>query len=120
MKLSKESHIEEAKRLHQAEKDRKQVKASTVIHSEMDIDDAYQVQSEWMSIKKAEGRTVAGYKIGLTSRAMQKAMNINEPDYGTLLDDMVFEEGTEIDSNRFLDPKIEVGVGFLSEGKIIW
>jgi len=110
--LSKEELSKEAHRLNQAELDRKQVKATTVLYPDMDIDDAYKVQSNWMEMKKAEGRTVVGYKIGLTSRAMQKSMNINEPDYGTLLDNMVFEEGTEIDSSAFLDPKIEVELAF--------
>lgn len=104
--------VEEAQRLHQAEKNRQQIQATTLRYPDMTINDAYAIQSAWMDIKKSEGRTVAGYKIGLTSRAMQKAMNIDEPDYGTLLDDMVFEEGSEIDASAFLDPRIEVELAF--------
>jgi len=111
--LSEEQIKQLAQRHHDAEKNRKQISAITLEHPDMDIADAYKIQSAWMDIKKAEGRTVAGYKIGLTSRAMQKAMNITEPDYGTLLDDMVFEEGTEINSSAFLDPKIEVELAFI-------
>ncbi len=103
----------EAKRLHQAEQERKQVEATTITYPDMDIYDSYAIQSAWMDLKKSEGRTVVGHKIGLTSRAMQLAMSITEPDYGTLLDDMVLEEGTEIDSSRFLDPKIEVELAFI-------
>ncbi len=110
--LSKEDIRTEAERLHNAERTRNQVKATTIFHPEMTVDDAYAIQKEWMEIKKDEGRKVAGYKIGLTSRAMQKSMSINEPDYGTLLDDMVFEEGTEIDADAFLDPRIEVELAF--------
>lgn len=111
--MLKEDQIKkEAHRLHQAEQSRQQVDATTVAHPNMDIDDAYRIQQAWMDIKKSEGRTVSGYKIGLTSRTMQKSMNINEPDYGTLLDDMVFEEGTEIDASAFLDPRIEVELAF--------
>ncbi len=110
--LTREQLKAEALRLHSAEKNRKQVEATTVHYPTMTLDDAYNVQSAWMDIKKAEGRKVAGYKIGLTSRAMQKSMNIDEPDYGTLLDDMVFEEGTELDSSAFLDPRIEVELAF--------
>jgi 2-oxo-hept-3-ene-1,7-dioate hydratase len=44
-------------------------------------------------MKIAAGRTVRGHKIGLTSRAMQLSSQIDEPDYGTLLDDMFFEPG---------------------------
>jgi len=110
--LTKDQIHNEAKRLDEAETARKQVEATTVQLADMTIDDAYAIQSEWMAIKKARGRKVAGYKIGLTSRAMQKSMSIDEPDYGTLLDDMVFEEGMEIESSRFLDPRIEVELAF--------
>ena len=103
----------QAQRHHDAEKNRQQIEATTLTHPDMDIPDAYKIQAAWMELKKAEGRTVVGHKIGLTSRAMQKSMNITEPDYGTLLDDMVFEEGTEIESAAFLDPKIEVELAFV-------
>ncbi|MBT8231822.1 MAG: 2-oxo-hepta-3-ene-1,7-dioic acid hydratase [Saprospiraceae bacterium] len=110
--LTEEQIKHQANRHHQAEKERKQIEPVTVEHPDMTIADAYKIQTAWMEIKKNEGRKVAGYKIGLTSRAMQKAMSITEPDYGTLLDDMVFEEGTEIDASAFLDPRIEVELAF--------
>ncbi|WP_024772170.1 2-oxo-hept-4-ene-1,7-dioate hydratase [Aquimarina macrocephali] len=104
---------EEANRLHDSEKNKKQVVATTNYFPEMDINDAYQIQKEWVNIKKQEGRKVVGYKIGLTSKVMQVAMNINEPDYGTLLDDMVYENGCEIKTSDFLDPRIEVELAFV-------
>ena len=70
-----------------------------------------------MNIKKKAGRAISGHKIGLTTRAMQKVMGIEEPDY-VLLDDMVFEEGTSIDSTAFLDPKIEVELAFILKKKL--
>jgi len=110
--LTKDQVNAEAQRLHDAETSRTQVKATTLSYPDMSIEDAYKVQSAWMNIKKSEGRRVAGYKIGLTSRAMQKSMSITEPDYGTLLDNMVFEEGSEIEAAQFLDPRIEVELAF--------
>lgn len=110
--LTQEQIHKEAERLHMAELNRKQQKATTLSYPDMTVEDAYAIQNQWMNIKRADGRKVAGYKIGLTSRAMQKSMNINEPDYGTLLDDMVFEEGTELNSGDFLDPRIEVELAF--------
>ncbi len=101
-----------AHKLHQAEKNRQQIKAITIDYPNMDVDDAYKIQSKWMEIKLAEGRKLAGYKIGLTSRTMQKAMNIDEPDYGMLLDDMVFHDGDTIKASDFLDPRIEVELCF--------
>jgi len=116
--LSEDQIKFQAQRHHDAEKSRKQINATTLTHPEMTIEDAYKIQSSWMELKKAEGKRVVGYKIGLTSRAMQKAMNITEPDYGTLLDDMVFEEGTEIESGAFLDPKIEVELAFILKKRL--
>jgi 2-oxo-hept-3-ene-1,7-dioate hydratase len=116
--LNAEQVTLEAERLNEAETKRQQVKATTSLYPEMDITDAYKIQSKWVEIKKMAGRKVAGYKIGLTSRAMQKSMNIDEPDYGTLLDDMVFEEGSEISSDNFLDPRIEVELAFYLKEKL--
>jgi 2-oxo-hept-3-ene-1,7-dioate hydratase len=111
--LHTEEVQKEAALLHQAEKNRQQTSATTTRYPNMTIDDAYAIQKAWMDIKKAEGRTIAGYKIGLTSRTMQRTMNINEPDSGILLDDMVFEEGTELVAANFLDPRIEVELAFV-------
>ena len=54
-----------------------------------------------------------GHKIGLTSRAMQQSSQITEPDYGTLLDDMFFEQGSDIPFARFIAPRIEVELAFI-------
>ena len=111
--MTKKQIQEEAKRLDKAEKSKKQVAATTLGHPKMTITDAYKIQQEWMAIKKKRGRKVVGHKIGLTSRAMQVNMGIEEPDYGTLLDDMVYEENSTISAAAFLDPKIEVELAFI-------
>ena len=69
-------------------------------------------------MKQRRGRSVAGYKIGLTSRVMQKVMGIDEPDYGMLLDDMVYENGAQIEASRFLDPRIEVELAFFLKERL--
>ena len=74
----------------------------------MDLADAYAVQDAWVALKIAEGRHVIGRKVGLTSRAMQQAMKIGEPDFGTLLDDMEFASGATLDAAQFIDPRLEV------------
>ena len=51
-----------------------------------DIEDAYAIQKAWVQLKLAEGQKIVGHKIVLTSRAMQMSSQINEPDFGTLLD----------------------------------
>ena len=84
----------------------------------MDLDDAYAIQKAWVAIKLDEGRRVRGRKIGLTSRAMQQAMRIDEPDFGTLLDDMFFEPGEPIEAAQFTDPRLEVELAFVLRDRL--
>ena len=111
--LSTEQIAVAANRLYEAEVDRQQIPALTLDYPQMNMDDAYAIQKQWVDRKVDEGRTVKGYKIGLTSRAMQMAANIDEPDYGVLLDDMLFEDGATLRAADFLDPRIEVELAFV-------
>jgi 2-oxo-hept-3-ene-1,7-dioate hydratase len=79
----------------------------------MTIDDGYAVQTAWVQLELAAGRSIRGAKIGLTSRAMQLASQITEPDFAPLMDDMFFESGTEIALDRFIAPRIEVEFAFV-------
>jgi len=102
-----------AQRLNKAEKERTQIRQISLDHPDITIDDAYAIQSEWLDIKLAEGRKIIGHKIGLTSRAMQQSSQIDEPDYGTLLDDMLYHDGCEIETEKFIVPRIEVELAFI-------
>jgi 2-oxo-hept-3-ene-1,7-dioate hydratase len=104
---------EAAERLDAAEKTRRQLRQFTLEYPGLTIDDAYAIQRAWIERKLSEGRTVRGHKIGLTSKAMQYASNIDEPDYGTLLDDMFFWDGSEIPMERFIVPRLEVEIAFV-------
>ncbi|WP_191600435.1 2-oxo-hept-4-ene-1,7-dioate hydratase [Marinomonas algicola] len=102
-----------AQRLNKAEKERVQIRQISLDFPEIEIDDAYAIQREWLNIKLAEGRKIIGHKIGLTSRAMQQSSQIDEPDYGTLLDDMLYHDGCEIETDKFIVPRIEVELAFI-------
>ncbi|EIW3594204.1 2-oxo-hepta-3-ene-1,7-dioic acid hydratase [Salmonella enterica] len=102
-----------AQRLDQAEKNREQIRAISLDHPDITIEDAYAVQRQLVEMKINEGRKLVGHKIGLTSRAMQISSQITEPDYGALLDDMLFGEGCEIPTDRFIVPRIEVELAFI-------
>ncbi|HHR5902228.1 TPA: 2-oxo-hept-4-ene-1,7-dioate hydratase [Providencia alcalifaciens] len=102
-----------AQRLNQAEKNRQQIRQISLDHPEMTIEDAYAIQKEWVGLKLAEGRVLKGHKIGLTSKAMQASSQIDEPDYGALLDDMFFDDGCDIPTDRFIVPRIEVELAFV-------
>lgn len=116
--LSREEIEYEGNLLYQAEVNREQVEPVTLRHPNMTLEDGYAIQKHWLDRKISDGRRLIGYKIGYTSRAMQKALNINEPDYGVLLDDMLYQDGSEIDSSMFSDPRIEVELAFVLKDRL--
>lgn len=79
----------------------------------MDVVDAYEVQLINVRRRVAAGATIRGHKVGLSSPAMQRMMGVDEPDYGHLLDDMFLYESTEIPTDRYCAPRVEVEVGFV-------
>ncbi len=113
MPLSADEIRAEAELLDEAERSVVQIRQATSIYPDMTIDDAYAVQAAWRELKLARGQRLVGHKIGLTSRAMQQAMNITTPDSGFLTDDMVFAPDTEIEASRFPDLKIEMELAFV-------
>lgn len=111
--LNSDTHATLARELHEAERNRSSVSQFSRRYPGMQIEDSYAIQSAWMDIKRAEGRSVIGHKIGLTSRAMQLSSQITEPDYGTLLDDMLLKDGGEIEAARFIVPRFEAEFAFI-------
>jgi 2-oxo-hept-3-ene-1,7-dioate hydratase len=106
-------HTALARELHEAERTRVQLEQFSKRHPGMTVDDSYAIQREWMKLRRAQGRHAIGHKIGLTSRAMQIASQITEPDYGTLLDDMLLRDGSEVEAARFIVPRFEVEFAFV-------
>ncbi|MCU5781477.1 2-oxo-hepta-3-ene-1,7-dioic acid hydratase [Alcanivorax balearicus MACL04] len=102
-----------ARRLDDAEQRRTQIPQLSLEQPDITIEDAYAIQRAWVKKKIADGRKLIGHKIGLTSRAMQVSSNIDEPDYGALLDDMLFNEGSDIPCDRFIVPRLEVELAFM-------
>lgn len=117
--LDKAKIQELAIQLDEAEKTGQQIRQFSLQYPEITIDDAYAIQKAWVEHKIAEGRKLVGHKIGLTSRAMQVSSNITEPDYGALLDDMVFEEGSDIPMSRFIVPRVEVELAFILDKPVV-
>ncbi|GAD22726.1 2-oxo-hept-4-ene-1,7-dioate hydratase [Acidovorax sp. MR-S7] len=102
-----------AEQLESAERTRTPCRQFSLQYPGMGIDDAYAVQAAWMDLKLRQGRRVLGHKIGLTSKAMQRAVNIGEPDFGTLLDDMFYRDGAAISTEKFLQLRIEAELAFV-------
>ena len=102
-----------AQALYQARKSRTPLRHVSAQHPGMTIADAYAVQRAWVALELADGRSIKGRKIGLTSRAMQLSSQIDEPDDAPLMDDMFFAAGGDIPVQRFIAPRVEVELAFI-------
>jgi len=108
-----------AAELHGAEVTRNQIRQFSTRFPGMTMNDSYRVSRAWVSLKRAEGQRVIGHKIGLTSRAMQRATGIDTPDFGTLMDPMVFEPNGILPFGRFIEPRIEVELAFVLKSDLL-
>ena len=111
--LDDDAVTDAARRLLAAERSRQPIRQLSLQYPEMTVEDAYRVQRALVAAKIAQGRTIRARKIGLTSRAMQQAVSITEPDYGVVFDDMVFADGGVVPFGRFIRPRVEVELAFV-------
>ncbi|MEO1558043.1 MAG: 2-oxo-hepta-3-ene-1,7-dioic acid hydratase, partial [Pseudomonadota bacterium] len=116
--MTPQDHARAAADLLNAERTGQQIGLLTLQHPTMGIQDAYAVQNAIYAAKLAEGRKVVGWKIGLTSKAMQYALNIDIPDSGILFDDMVFDHDSTVPKGRFIQPRIEAEIAFVMKDAI--
>lgn len=96
-----------------AEDSRKVCPQPSKIWPQMTLEDAYDVQRRWAEARIARGAKIIGRKIGLTSRAMQQASKMTEPDYGVMLDDALYRDGARIAAGTFIKPRLEVELAFV-------
>ncbi|MEX5579356.1 2-oxo-hept-4-ene-1,7-dioate hydratase [Pseudophaeobacter sp. A-200-2] len=111
--MTPDQHAEAAATLLKAEESGQQCGLLSLAYPGMTLEDAYAVQKALVAQKLAQGRRKIGWKIGLTSRAMQQALNITTPDSGVLLDDMAFETGSTVPAGRFIQPRVEAEIAFV-------
>ncbi|NVM95707.1 2-oxo-hept-4-ene-1,7-dioate hydratase [Arthrobacter wenxiniae] len=102
-----------ADELVDAGKSRVPVPRLTARYPEMTVEDSYRVQNLWRRRGEAAGRVLGGHKIGLTSKAMQYATGITEPDYGIIFKDMILENGATVEWKQYSHPRVEVELAFL-------
>jgi 2-keto-4-pentenoate hydratase len=101
-----------------AERDRAPIPPLRETWPELDVVDAYEIQLLNIRRRLEAGATVNGHKVGLSSKAMQEMMGVDEPDYGHLLDDMELPEMRQsedrpVPADRYCYPRVEVEVGFV-------
>ncbi|QNV39295.1 2-oxo-hepta-3-ene-1,7-dioic acid hydratase [Rothia amarae] len=111
--LTEEQLTTIADNLAEAEKSRTMIPRLTAQYPEMTVEDSYAVQNTWRARGEAAGRRLAGRKIGLTSKVMQEATGITEPDYGAIFADQIFENGSVIEHAQFSNVRIEVELAFV-------
>ncbi len=111
--LETRQHTALARELDASERSRVPIEQFSRRFPAMTLADSYAIQREWVGLQRQAGRQVIGHKIGLTSRAMQVASQITEPDYGTLLDSMLIRDGSELEAARFIVPRFEVEFAFI-------
>lgn len=102
-----------ADELARAEREKSVIPRITARYPDATIDDAYAIQGIWRDAALASGRKIAGHKIGLTSKAMQAATGITEPDYGVMFADTVLSTGAAVDHDAFSNVRIEVELAFV-------
>ncbi|ASW55574.1 2-keto-4-pentenoate hydratase [Plantactinospora sp. KBS50] len=105
-------HRELARELWRAGRTRRPVPPVSKRHPDLDLADAYAIQTELRGLDLAAGAVLTGLKIGATSEAIQSMFGIDHPDFGYLTDRMVHDDGVELDLDRFISPKVEGEIAF--------
>ena len=114
MKTVENQRIESlAQELYQADVNCSPVEALTERYAEITNEEAYKVQLAGMALRLQAGHILVGKKIGLTSKAMQNALGVFEPDYGYITDRMVAMEGEPLSMAQFISPKVEAEIAFI-------
>lgn len=111
--LSDETIAAIAEELAGAERDHGVIPRITARYPDATVEDSYAIQGVWRDRALADGRRLVGRKIGLTSRAMQQATGITEPDYGVMFDDTVWASGSTIPFDAYSNVRIEVELAFV-------
>ena len=79
----------------------------------IEIEDSYAISTECARRRMAAGHKLIGYKVGLTSKAMQRSSQIDEPDYGYLFDDMLIADGAKVAHADYCRARVEVELAFV-------
>jgi 2-keto-4-pentenoate hydratase len=112
-RLTPELIQKEAQELYRAEREKTTIRPFTEKYPNIEPPDAYRIQLALIEMKKAAGAKVVGKKIGLTSKAMQKMLSVDQPDYGHILDHMVLQDGAAFAVRELIQPKIEPEIAFI-------
>jgi 2-keto-4-pentenoate hydratase len=116
--LTQEQIRKEAQELYRAEREKTVLRPFTEKYPKIEPAESYRIQLALIEMKKADGAKVVGKKIGLTSKAMQKMLNVDQPDYGHILDGMMLQDGVVFRVGELIQPKIEPEIAFILDREI--
>jgi len=116
--LTPDQIVQEARELYRAEKEKSVLRPFTEKYSKIAPEESYRIQLALIEMKKGDGAKVVGKKIGLTSKAMQKMLNVDQPDYGHILDHMVLTDGASFRIGELIQPKIEPEIAFILDREL--
>ncbi len=118
MGMTDEQRRQAAEALVHAELTRQWMEPITLTYDDADIEDAYAIGEMVTAIKVANGRTVKGHKVGLTSKAMRSTTGATEPDYGTIFDNWFVDEGAKVSISTLNRPMVEIELVFVLKSSL--
>lgn len=99
--------------LEEARATRTPIAPLTASYPDLSVDEAYEIQAAQISTRIDGGAAIKGYKVGLTSEAMQRQLHVDQPDFGYLLDDMFHSDHASISLLNLLQPRVEPELAFV-------
>jgi 2-keto-4-pentenoate hydratase len=108
-----------AQRLYEARRTRTPIAPFTDTEPDLGMGDGYAVQKELVDLLIAEGDSVVGYKVGLTSEPMQRMIGVSSPDYGPVLASTLYRDGDTVSLSRFIAPRVEAEIVFVLGEQLI-
>jgi 2-oxo-hept-3-ene-1,7-dioate hydratase len=111
--LSQSDRSKAADILMTAQRERKQAVQLSTTWPGITIEDAYAISTEVANRRIAAGAKLIGHKVGLTSKAMQRSSQIDEPDFGYLLEDMMIADGAKVAHADYCRPRVEIELAFV-------
>lgn len=105
--------------LFDAQRTRRPMEKIAALEPTSTLEDAYRIQSRMIARRVADGETIIGKKIGLTSKAIQDALGVYQPDFGQLTDAMLFKDGDTIDLSRLMHPRAEGELAFVLKEDLV-
>ncbi|MPZ83597.1 MAG: 2-keto-4-pentenoate hydratase [Actinophytocola sp.] len=102
-----------AKALYEARRTRRPIEPFTATEPDLTMEDGYRIQRELVALLLADGEEIVGYKVGLTSEAMQRQLGVSSPDHGPVFESTVYRSGAAVAVGELIAPRVEAEIAFV-------